>query len=503
MVRVLEELRAFVWGAPALVMILGVGLFLTFLTGFAQVRLFPKALRQFWKKLRSNEQGQGMSSYQSLCTALAATVGTGNIAGVAGAIAIGGPGAVFWMWVCAVLGMAIKFAEATLATHFQRKGKDGQYYGGPMHMIQQGMSPGWNWLACVYCFFGVVAACGIGNATQVNAVIDGVNSAVLAFGGARSNGMDILLGAVLAILVGYMLLGGTSRVGKIAERLVPVSAVLYILLGLGVLLICRARIPGAFAMIIGGAFAPASVTGGMIGSVFLALRVGVARGVFTNEAGMGTASISYACTKTNQPVSQGLMGILEVFVDTIVICTMTALVVLCSDVTIPYGVDEGSALTCRAFSAVYGGWVNVPLALFLACFAFATMLGWGLYGARCAQFLFGEKAWKYFVYLQIALVSVSAVLKTGTVWLLAEVLNGLMAIPNLVALVALSPVLVRLVKQYKKKNGILDACGGTYESFDQCQPLRALSHEKIPSSGCGGRAAGKEDLPSEYRPARY
>ena len=501
MVRMLEEIQAFVWGAPALVMILGTGVFLSFRTGFAQLSLLPKAFRNFAEKLRADEKGQGMSSYQSLCTALAATVGTGNIAGVAGAIAIGGPGAVFWMWICAVVGMVIKFAEATLATYYQRKGNDGQYYGGPMYMIRHGMGRRWNWLACTYCFFGVVAACGIGNATQVNAVIDGVNSAILSFGGTRSQITDVLLGTVLAALAGYMLLGGASRIGKIAERLVPVSSVMYILLDFGVLVLCRDRIPYAFASIIGGAFAPDALTGGMVGSAFLALRVGVARGVFTNEAGMGTASISYACTKADHPVQQGLMGIIEVFADTIVICTVTALVVLCSGVVIPYGTDEGAALTCRAFANVYGGWVNVPLALFLACFAFATMLGWGLYGARCAQFLFGEKAWRYFVYLQIVVVSVSSVLKTGTIWLLAEILNGLMAIPNLVALVVLSPVLVRLLKQYKKKSGILDANGGTYESFDQCKPLRTFSYEKVPPACGGSRAAGEKDISPEYRPA--
>ena len=501
MLKALEEIRAFVWGAPALLMILGTGLFLTLATGFAQLCFLPRAWNHFWKKLRADDEGRGVSSYQSLCTALAATVGTGNIAGVAGAIAIGGPGAIFWMWVCAFFGMIVKFAEATLATHFQRKGVDGEYYGGPMYMIQYGMGKRWKWLACLYCFFGVVAACGIGNATQVNAVLDGVNSAILAIGGKSSFAADFLLGAVLAALVGYMLLGGSSRIGKIAERLVPISSVLYILLGIGVLLACYERIPQAFASILRGAFSPKSVTGGVIGSAFLALRVGVARGVFTNEAGMGTASISYACTKAAHPVEQGLMGIIEVFVDTVVICTITALVVLCSDVLIPFGTDEGAALTCRAFSSVYGDWVNIPLALFLACFAFATMLGWGLYGARCAQFLFGEKAWKYFVCLQIAVVSVSAMLKTGTVWLLAEILNGLMAIPNLVALVVLSPVLVCLVKHYKKKKGIQDADGGTYESFNQCQPLRTFSYEKV-SSPCGGSGAtGKKDLSSEYRPA--
>ena len=491
MAAVLERINGFVWGVPALILILGVGIYLSLRSGFAQLRLFPKAIGSFAKKLRgSDRKDTGVSPYQTLCTALAATVGTGNIAGVAGAIAIGGPGAVFWMWVCAVFGMITKFAEATLAVHYQRKDSDGHCVGGPMHMIEAGMGTRWRPLACLYCFFGVIAACGVGNATQVNAVLDGFNSALEALGGHSSMALNLAIGGGLAGLTAFCLLGGAKRIGRIAERLVPFASVGYILMGLGVLVVCAERIPLAFSQIVSGAFSPKAATGGMVGSVFLALRTGVSRGVFTNEAGMGTAAISYASAEVSHPAEQGLMGIVEVFVDTIVICTITALVILCSGAPIHYGIDEGAALTSRAFGAVYGEWVSVPIALFLCCFAFATMLGWGLYGARCAQFLFGDRVWKPFVILQSAVVTVSCVLKTGVVWMIAETVNGLMAIPNLVALAALSPVLFGLIDQYENNFGTGRAKGGTYENFHQFQSLRTVSYEKIPSPGGGGRKEG-------------
>lgn len=502
MIQILEHLNSFIWGVPALILILGVGIWLSISTGFAQISLFPRAVQDFLSKFRGQKKADGeVSPYQTLCTALAATVGTGNIAGVAGAIALGGPGAVFWMWVCAVFGMITKFAEATLAVWFQRINDAGHYVGGPMYMIEYGMGRRWKWLASLYCFFGVVAAFGVGNATQVNAVLDGVNTALEAFGGHGTRGTNLLLGLLLACVTAYLLLGGASRIGRVAEMLVPLASAAYILLGLGVLVVCADRIPQAFQSIFVGAFSPQAVTGGMVGSAFYALRIGVSRGVFTNEAGMGTASISYASARVNNPVQQGLMGIIEVFLDTVVICTVTALVILCSGVGVHYGIDEGATLTSRAFGRVYGSWISMPIALFLCCFAFATMLGWGLYGARCAQYLFGEKAWKTFVLLQAAVVTVSSVLKTGTIWMIAETMNGLMAIPNLIALAALSPVLVRLLRKYKQNIGMKCADGGTYESLNQCQSLRTFSYEKVSSSGGGSGKKGEEDIPSQYRTA--
>ena len=488
MFRFLQWLNEAVWGVPALVLILGIGLYFSVRTEFAQIRLFPRAVKLFALRMRGNTSGEGTTTaYQALCTALAATVGTGNIAGVAGAIAIGGPGAIFWMWICAVLGMVTKFAEATLAVRFRSRDGSGDYVGGPMYMIQNGMPQRFRWLAGGYCFFGVVAAFGVGNATQINAVISGIDEALVYFGGSPGKRTDLLIGAFLAVLVTLMLLGGARRIGALAERLVPFASGAYLLLGLGVLILCRRRIPDAFGLIIQGAFSPGAVTGGIIGSAPMALRTGVARGVFTNEAGMGTASIAHASAKVDHPAEQGLLGIVEVFVDTVLICTMTALVILVSEIPIPYGTDPGAALTTQAFSSVYGGWVSVFLAAALCCFALATVLGWGLYGIRCAQYLFGSGAIRGFAFLQGAVVILGAALETGTVWLLSETVNGLMAIPNLIALAALSPELIRLTKEYRSIHGRVAADGGTYENLDQCKPMRTLSYAEIPSPGGGGK----------------
>lgn len=500
MANLLEWTNQIVWGVPALVLILGVGLYLSMRTRFAQLTLLPRALRTFLSRLRGRSSGEGtVSPFQALCTALAATVGTGNIAGVAGALAIGGPGAIFWMWVCAILGMATKFAEAVLAVHYRVKDSQGDYVGGPMYMIHQGMGKRWIWLGAIYSFFGVVAAFGVGNATQINAVVIGFNEALSAFGIPSSRTGDLILGIVLAILVALMLLGGAKRIGVIAERLVPFASVAYLLLGLGVLIVRATEIPNAFSMIFEGAFSPQAVTGGVIGSGFMALRIGVSRGVFTNEAGMGTASIAHASAQVSHPGEQGLMGIVEVFVDTILICTMTALVILCSGVSIPYGTDPGAALTTQAFSTVYGNWVSVFLALALCCFAFATVLGWGLYGVRCAQYLFGANVWRVFALLQAAIVVLGAVLETKTVWLLSETVNGLMAIPNLIALAALSPEFARLTKEYRNIIGKNAANGGTNENLNQCKPLRTVTYAEIPSFGGRGGEKRKNDLSSEYR----
>ena len=500
MTHVLEVINRIVWGAPSLVLILGTGLYLSLRTGFAQLTFFPRALRLFASRFVNRERREdGVSPYQALCTALAATVGTGNLAGVAGALAIGGPGAVFWMWICAFFGMVTKYAEATLAVRYRVKNEDGEYVGGPMYMIRQGLGKRWHWLAGVYCFFGVVAAFGVGNATQVGAVIGGVNGAVTALGGQIGRKGDLLLGGALAILIGALLLGGAKRIGAIAERLVPFASVAYLLLGFGVLVSRAPAIPGAFSAILQGAVSPRALTGGVIGSAFQALRVGASRGVFTNEAGMGTASIAHASAKVDHPAEQGLMGIMEVFLDTIVICTMTALVILCSGVAIPYGTDEGVELTVRAFSGIYGEWVTIPIAVALCCFAIATVLGWGLYGARCAQYLFGDRVWKPFVFLQVVTVILSTVLKTGTVWMLSETVNGLMAIPNLIALAWLSPELARLTKDYKKSGKA--ARGGFDENIHQRKPVRTVTYAEVPSPCDGGGKAGKADLSSEYRSA--
>lgn len=443
MTNILDSVNAFVWGIPALVLILGVGLYISICTGFVQLRLFPRAMRQFFGALFRKKDAQGISPFQALCTALGATVGTGNLVGVAGAICLGGPGSIFWMWVCGVLGMATKYAEATLAVHYRVKTGNG-FQGGPMYMISQGMGRKWTWLAKLYSFFGVIAAFGVGNATQINAVITGINSCI----GGQTRMGNLLIGIGLAILVGAMLFGGAKRIGAAAERLVPFASAAYLLLCIGVLTIRFREIPTAFRLIVQGAFSPRAVTGGVLGSCFQALRIGCSRGVFTNEAGMGTASIAHASADVKHPAQQGLMGIVEVFLDTIVICTMTGLVILCSGVPIPYGTDAGGTLTTNAFCAVCGDWVSIFLAASLCCFAFATVLGWGLYGARCAEFLFGSQAWKWFALFQTITVVLGAVLETGFIWTAAETVNGLMSIPNLIALAALSGELVRLTKEF-------------------------------------------------------
>ena len=454
MEKLLETVNGIVWGAPALVGILGVGLYLSIRTGFAQLRLFPRALGDFFSKLRGKGKKEGeVSPFQALCTALAATVGTGNLAGVAGAMAIGGPGAIFWMWICAILGMMTKFAEAMLAVRYRQRNEAGEWVGGPMYIIQKGMGERWKWLAGSYAFFGVVAAFGVGNATQVNAVVGSVNQMLSAWGREETAVGNLVMGGILAVLVCGILLGGMAGIGRAAEKLVPFASLLYLLLGAGVLIARAQALPGALGAIVAGAFSPKAVTGGAVGSAFVSLRIGVSRGVFTNEAGMGTAGIAHCAANVSHPAEQGLMGIMEVFLDTIVICTMTALVILVSGVPIPYGVDVGVSLTTQAFVSVYGDWAAALIAGALCCFAIATVLGWGLYGARCAQYLFGSGVWKRFVLLQGITVMAGAVLKTGTVWLLSETVNGLMALPNLIALAALTPEVAALTRQYTKDHG--------------------------------------------------
>lgn len=451
MFEYLERINRFVWGIPALFMILGVGIYLTIRTGFLQIRILPRAIKRFVKQLRnSNDHESGISSYKAVCTALAATVGTGNLAGVAGAIAIGGPGAVFWMWICAVLGMILKFAEAVLAVHFRQKNENGELIGGPMYMISQGLGEKWKWLAGIYCFLGVVAAFGVGNATQVNTVIDSINDVVLMYGGESSAARNLIIGCSISILLTVMMLGGAKRIGTAAQMLVPFASVMYLLLGTTVLLLNYNAIPGAFLAIFRGAFDPKAVTGGAVGSAFLVLRTGAARGLFTNEAGMGTASIAHAGANVSHPVEQGLMGIVEVFLDTIVICTMTALVILCSGIPICYGEDVGILLTSSAFSLVYGDWVRVLICITLCLLAIATIMGWSLYGGRCAQYLFGYKSWKTFVVFQAIVIVLGSVMNTDIVWTTSEIVNGLMAIPNLFALFMLTPVLMELYKEYIK-----------------------------------------------------
>ena len=450
MENILQSINSVLWGIPALLLILTVGICFSLRSGFAQLRLFPKAVSQLMNSFQKSDVN-GTSGYRALCTALAATVGTGNIAGVAGAIALGGPGVIFWMWVCGILGMITKFAEVTLAIHFRAEEKNGDFVGGPMYMIEKGLPKCFRWLAYLYCFFGVVAAFGVGNATQINAVINSLKATASMFDFEISKLGTYAIGLFIAVLVAVAFWKDNGRIGAWAENLVPFASVIYILLTLCVLVLRFHMIPSAIQSILIGAFCPRAVTCGMIGSMFISLRVGASRGIFTNEAGMGTASIAHAAANVAHPVDQGLMGIIEVFLDTIVICTMTALVILCSGVEIPYGTEPGITLAIRAFSEVIGDWSKAILSILICIFAFATILGGGLYGRKCAQYLFGEWVWRVFTVAQVAGIVLSSVLNTSVVWIFSEIVNGLMAIPNLIALIWLFPVFLSVLKTYPNK----------------------------------------------------
>ena len=455
--QVNSAVNNFIWGIPAMICIIGTGLLLTFRTGFLQITSFKTAMKSTIGKVFDRKKaGDGaMSPFQAVCTALAGTVGTGNIAGVAGAVAIGGPGAVFWMWCSAFLGMCTKFAEVTLAIHYREKNEKGEYIGGPMYYIKNGLGRNWEWMAALYAIFGVLTVFGTGNATQVNTIISSVNTALLSFNlvtEAQLPRLNLIIGIGIACLVAVVLLGGVKRIGQVTERLVPFMAVLYILLALGVILLNIQNIPAVFVSIFKGAFTPAGVTGGVIGSMFISLKKGVSRGIFSNEAGLGTGSIAHACSDTDNAVQQGYFGIFEVFMDTIVICTMTALVILCSGIPVGYGQAAGAELTIAGFTATYGSWVSVFTACAMCCFAFSTIIGWGLYGSRCMEFVFRSGSVKPFL-LAYSLVSiVGATMNLGLMWDIAETFNGLMAIPNLIALIMLSGVVAGLVKEEKAKN---------------------------------------------------
>ena len=461
MLKIIENINSsinnFIWGVPAIIYIIGVGLLLSFRTKFIQIRKFGYAIKNTIGRIFRKKQASSgaMTPFQAVCTALAATVGTGNIAGVAGAIAIGGPGAVFWMWISALLGMCTKFAEVTLAVHFREKNKHGDFVGGPMYYIKNGLGKNWMWLAYTFAILGVITVFGTGNATQVNTIITAIDSALLNYNIVSDSSLGIInlvIGIAITLIVGVILLGGIKCIGKSTEKLVPFMALLYVVLGVGVIIINIENIPSVFRSIFEGAFNPASITGGVIGSFFLSMKKGVSRGIFSNEAGLGTGSIAHACADTKNPVEQGLFGIFEVFADTIVICTLTALTILCSRVSIQYGVDAGAELTISGFVVTYGNWISIFTAIALCCFAFSTILGWGLYGARCIEFIFGEKVIKPFMVIYSLIAIVGAIADLELIWGISETCNGLMAIPNLIALFLLSGTVVKLAKEYFKTN---------------------------------------------------
>ena len=411
-------------------------------TRFIQIRKFGVAMKNTVGKIFDKTQAKdgSMSPFQAVCTALAGTVGTGNIAGVAGAIALGGPGAIFWMWCSAFLGMCTKFSEVTLAIHFREKNSNGEYVGGPMYYIKNGLSKKWYFLAVLYAVFGVLTVFGTGNATQVNTIVASINSALMSFHiiDGTNDKANLIFGIFIAALVAMVLLGGIKRIGQVTEKLVPFMAVLYVILALGVIIMNIEHVPAVFGEIFSGAFSPRAATGGVIGSMFLSMKKGVSRGIFSNEAGLGTGSIAHACADTDNAVHQGMFGIFEVFMDTIIICTLTGLVILLAAPGITYGQAAGAELTISGFTSTYGSWVSIFTAVAMCCFAFSTIIGWGLYGSRCIEFLGGEKLVRPFLVIYSFVSIVGATINLGLLWDIADTFNGLMAVPNLIALLMLS-----------------------------------------------------------------
>lgn len=442
-IKINQAVNGFIWGVPAMICIIGVGLLLSVRTRFIQVRKFGAAMKNTIGKIFDKTQAKdgSMSPFQAVCTALAGTVGTGNIAGVAGAIALGGPGAIFWMWCSAFLGMCTKFSEVTLAIHFREKNANGEYVGGPMYYIKNGLSKKWHFLAVLYALFGVLTVFGTGNATQVNTIVSSIHSALHnlhIIDDTVDERANLIFGIFIAAFVAMVLLGGIQRIGQVSEKLVPFMAALYVILAIGVVILHISRVPAVFAMIFKSAFTPQAATGGIIGSMFLSMKKGVSRGIFSNEAGLGTGSIAHACADTNNAVHQGMFGIFEVFMDTIVICTLTGLVILLGAPNIVYGQAAGAELTISGFTATYGGWVSIFTAVAMCCFAFSTIIGWGLYGSRCIEFLGGEKLVRPFLVAYSFVSIIGATINLGLLWDIADTFNGLMAIPNLIALLVLS-----------------------------------------------------------------
>ncbi len=452
-----DWLNNIVWGAPAMVLILTTGLLLSVMTRFPQFTHFGYAIKNtIGKAFEKKKVSAGaVSPFKAMCTALAASLGTGNIAGVSGAIAIGGPGAVFWMWCSALLGMCTKFSEVTLAIRYRERNARGEWVGGPMYYIKNGLGRGWRWLAYVFALLAGVACFGIGNMAQVNTIASTVNSAVSQFAvtdADQQKAIALAVGIVCAVIVAVVLLGGVSRVADVCALLVPAMAIVYILASLTVIVLNITAVPAAFAAIFKGAFHPAAVAGGLAGvGIRTVIQKGVGRGIFSNEAGLGSAPMAHAAADVDHPVKQGLYGIFEVFMDTIVVCTITSLVVLLGNgvENIGYGTDIGAQLTISGFQSVFGGPLPaVVVAICLSLFALSTILSWGLYGVRCWEFLAGSKSVRIFQIFFVLFVVVGAVIKLDLAWGIADTLNGLMAIPNLMGVILLSPVVGKLTREY-------------------------------------------------------
>ena len=452
-----RTLNGIVWGIPAMVIILGTGIYLSIRCGFPQFTHFGHIMKNTaGKALQKTEAKEGsVSPFKAMCTALAASIGTGNIAGVSGAIAIGGPGAVFWMWISALLGMCTKFAEVTLSIRYRQRNEKGDWVGGPMYYIEHGLGKKAKFLAVIFAIFGMFASFGIGNMTQINTIASTVNTAIHNFvptTEGQQHTIALVIGIVAAIVAFIVLVGGIERIADVCALLVPVMAILYIIASFGVIFAEVGRVPEAFSAIFKGAFNPGSVAGGLAGvGIKTAITKGVGRGIFSNEAGLGSAPIAHAAADVNHPVKQGIYGVFEVFMDTIVVCTMTALVVLLGVgvQNIEYGNDIGANLTINGFTTIYGDKIpGIVVALCLTLFAFSTILTWALYGTRCAEYLFGSKVNKVYQIIFCLIIVVGSTSKLQTVWNIADTLNGFMALPNLIALFLLSPVVVKYTREY-------------------------------------------------------
>ena len=462
--EIINKLQSFAWGPWMLILLVGTGIYLSCRVGFIQVRKFKYVMKNtIGKMFDKQELKEGeISPFQAVTTALAATVGTGNIAGVTGAIVIGGPGAVFWMWVSAFFGMITKYSEVVLAVKYREKNEKGDWVGGPMYYIKNGLGQKFHWLAVLFCLLGGIAAFGIGNMTQVNTIANSINNVFISLGfdlgsfilfGQDVSNVKLIVGIIVSLLIGLVLFGGIKRIGAFAEKLVPTMAFVYVIISLTFLTLNLNLVGEAFLMIFKGAFSARAALGGGAGiAIMTTIQKGVGRGVFSNEAGLGSAPMAHASTSETNPVKQGLYGIFEVFMDTIVICTMTSLVLLCgylSGVHVVWGVDAGAELISSSYSLLFGNQIgSLIIAICITLFAFSTILSWALYGSRCCEFILGTKSIKIYQIAFMIVIVFGACLKLDVVWTIADTLNGFMAIPNLIAILVLSPVVIQMTKEY-------------------------------------------------------
>ena len=438
--QIIDQINGFVWGPVMLTLLLGTGIFLTIGLKGMTISHIPYAFKQLFKGRQGSGDGE-ISPFNALMTSLSSTIGMGNIAGVATAIGLGGPGALFWMWCAAFVGMATKYAEAVLAVNYRETDEAGRKVGGPMYYIKNGLGDNWKWLGGAFALFGSLAGFGLANTVQSNAVSQVLET--------NFNVPTVVSGMVMAVLVGCVLLGGIKRIASVAGKLVPFMAALYMTATFLILVMNAPAIPAAIILVVDSAFNGAAATGGFAGAtLMLALRMGIARGIFSNEAGLGSAPIAHAAAETNSPVRQGTIAMLGTFIDTLVICTMTGLVLIVTGVW--SGEPQGAAMTLAAFTGAlpYG---DIILSLCVALFAFTTMLGWSYYGERCAEFLLGTRVITPFRVLWVIGIFVGTQMSLELVWKMTDALNGLMAIPNLIALLLLSPIVFKLTREYFEK----------------------------------------------------